>query len=51
MAVLLASIAVFAAAPLAGPAIEQTSLCAVVAKPEAFNGKLVRFRAGVVTDW
>jgi len=28
-----------------------TTVCAVLADPSAFSGKLVRFRAGVLTDW
>ena len=28
-----------------------TTLCAVVHDPRAFDGKIVRFRAGVLTDW
>jgi hypothetical protein len=52
MATSLTILAAFAvAAPAAGTAIMPTSLCALVAGPEAFDGKLVRFRAGVLTDW
>jgi hypothetical protein len=28
-----------------------TTLCAIVQNPKAFNGKVVRLRAGVLTDW
>src|SRR4051794_7590269 len=51
MAVLLASLASILAALSTTSAAVETTLCAVVARPEAFNGKLVRFRAGVLTDW
>ena len=29
----------------------QTTLCAVVRSPQTYNGKVIRFRAGVLTDW
>jgi hypothetical protein len=51
MAVLLNFIAAMAAGLSNGPAVVDTTLCAVVAKPKAFSGKVVRFRAGVFTDW
>ncbi len=51
MTVLLALLVVFAAASITGAATEQTPLCDVVATPEAFDGKVVRFRAGILTDW
>lgn len=33
------------------PAALDTTLCALVHRPDAFDGKMVRFRAGVLTDW
>jgi len=51
LAFIVASIVAFAAPLPAGPIIVETTLCAVMARPEAFNGRLVRFRAGVMTDW
>lgn len=33
------------------PSPRDTTVCAVVQNPQAFNRKLVRFRADVLTDW
>lgn len=33
------------------PRPTETALCAIVQTPRAFDGKVVRFRAGVLTDW
>ena len=35
----------------AGLSPVETTVCNVIANPSAFDGKLVRFRAGVATDW
>lgn len=51
MITLLISLVAFVAAVHAGPMTEETSLCAVVARPKAFEGKVVRFRAGILTNW
>ena len=51
MAVLLASLASLMVATIATPVAVETTLCALVASPKAFDGKVVRFRAGVLTDW
>lgn len=51
MPVLLAVLAGLATAHSATPVALETTLCAMVERPQAFSGKLVRFRAGVLTDW
>lgn len=40
-----------AVASLPSPIPLNTTVCAVVQNPRAFNQKVVRFRAGVLTDW
>jgi hypothetical protein len=42
-------LALAAAVPPTRPV--DTTACAVMQKPQAFNRKIVRFRAGVLTDW
>lgn len=41
----------FAAALDTRLATIETTLCAIVERPQAFTGRVVRFRAGVLTDW
>lgn len=50
MTILLASVSALMAA-IATPAAVETTLCALVERPDVFDGKMVRFRAGVLTDW
>lgn len=48
---LVLAASVISGASADGLKARETSLCQIVHKPMSYNGKVVRFRAGVLTDW
>lgn len=46
-----AALALAATSGVARPDPVETTLCAVVRNPKAYDGKVITIRAGVLTDW
>ncbi len=51
MKLFFASVVALVTVHQASAAQTDTTVCAIVQNPRAFNGKSVRFRADVLTDW